>query len=281
MSLLSTHDPRAGGKPDGGRASRRGGRDGGHGGAGAGRHPGPIIEEAPASASPGGYGAPAHMAHMGGVPAGFGAPAAAAALPIVQPAPGVYDPSTAFAAAGAAPQPLPGFDMPIPGVMNGVLAPGGDMGVQQALPLTDNNPIVELPELDGLGLGGPVDLVRVPGLGWGVGVGSWRAGRGWEGCGRAWAHAAAAPAAALLPGLHCVPTPAMRTQPSTPSPLQDIADMLPPLSPDPHGLLPTASGGDSQEFWNAIMGRSSSPVPVNGPPAHTMVPLDSLTPRQP
>ena len=62
--------------------------------------------------------------------------------------------------------------------------------------------------------------------------------------------------------------------------------MLPPLSPDPHGLLPTASGGDSQEFWNALMGgpvggaaTATSPAPVTGPAgAPAMVPLDAVTP---
>ena len=188
-------DPRSSAKP-GRPGSRRGGRDAGqrHGG-------GPIIEEAPAASNsgPGGgvagaaaiptitsmpVGGAAAAAAAGGSapilmggPGGIGDAAAAAAaggMGVSPLPPGVYDPSTAFmgvppvadfvplpGGAGGAPgvgSPLQQMPLPIPTVgmvpgMNGVTA-----GVP---PVTDSNPIVELPDpLEGLSLGG-VDLVRV------------------------------------------------------------------------------------------------------------------------
>lgn len=78
--------------------------------------------------------------------------------------------NAAAAAAAAGGSGAAGF-MPVPGAADMAQLPvvlpvptaaGGGAaaanGGMPQLPATDNNPIVELPELDGLGLGGPVDL---------------------------------------------------------------------------------------------------------------------------
>lgn len=151
---------------------------------------GPIIEEAPSTSGGGlggGNGSVPAAAGLAGMPAvtslgggrGAGTPAAApGSAPMFISSSAVPAPSEAAAAAfnaaaaaaaaagaGGASQfvQMPGgADMadlpvllPVPGASGGGVAAHGGMA---QLPTTDNNPIVELPELDGLGLGGPVDL---------------------------------------------------------------------------------------------------------------------------
>ncbi len=189
-------DPRSSAKP--GRAgSRRGGRDAGqrHGGgpiieeapAASNSGPGggvagaaaiPTITSMPvggaAAAAAAGGSAPILMGGPGGM---YDAAAAAAAggMGVSPLPPGVYDPSTAFmgvppvadfvplpGGAGGAPgvgSPLQQMPLPIP---TGVGMVPGMNGVTAGVPpVTDSNPIVELPDpLEGLSLGG-VDLVRV------------------------------------------------------------------------------------------------------------------------
>lgn len=146
---------------------------------------GPIIEEAPTTSGNGlgGFaggaggaevaaglaGVPSATSHSGVQGAGGTAHPAAGGAPMIISSTAVPAPSEAAAAAfnaaaaaavAAGTSGAPGFVqlpamMPVPTVGGGAAgAPGG----MAQLPTTDNNPIVELPELDGLGLGGPVDL---------------------------------------------------------------------------------------------------------------------------
>ncbi|PSC70225.1 heat shock factor HSF8 [Micractinium conductrix] len=172
MSMLSTQDrqQRSG--------SRRGGRDGA-GGSGSRRGGGPIIEEAPASsggaagAGAGGFGVPPTFTAVpavasppgmaGGGGAGLNLGGRGGGVAPMVPLPGMAAPSAAAAAAFAAAGGIPDFlgggmgggvPLPVP-----LPSPGGGVPVVAAVPAvpTATEPIVELPELDGLDLG-PVDL---------------------------------------------------------------------------------------------------------------------------
>ena len=168
MQMLSTQDPRP--KSRSGRGGRRDGAGGSR------RTAGPIIEEAPSGG--GGFASPIAMPGIPGAPGvltdtGASAPGVIRSTPAARFSPlgmapasgpfnGVAPPSAAAAAAfnaAAAGPGLPSFmplggdgaaPLPVP-----MLLPD-DVALPQ--PATDNNPIVELPELDNMGLGS-VDLV--------------------------------------------------------------------------------------------------------------------------
>jgi hypothetical protein len=276
MQMLSTQDMM---KPRNG-ATRRG-----NGSAERGPRSGPIIEEDPPSGAPSGFGfdplvkvpMPGSTAQAGpaaGTQAGSGAtpmvinsaPLATYGLENTAGFNGMPGASAAAAAAFNAAAVGTGLDfVPVDGGVAGptpmpvpLLPPQSNVPLH---PLTHNNPIVELPELDGFG----VDLVS----------------RCWQCCRkhqcrvRCGAVLPAAPAGAARCVLSVHGSSPLRAMLCTdllccPAALQDLGDVLSPQD----FLLPSNSGSAGNEFWNSLIG-SPSAAPGATSTAPGLMPLST------